>query len=48
MNIPNAKTRLNLFIRKTMRVLKLEANVNGMREVKSNEIFNSISKKATS
>ena len=46
MNIPNAKTRLNLFIRKTMRVLKLEANVNGMKEVKSNEIFNSISRKS--
>ena len=46
MNIQNAKTRLNLFIRKILRVLKLEANVNGMKKVKSHQIFNLISKKA--
>ena len=47
MNMQNAKTRLNLFIRKMLRVLKLEANVNnGMKKVKSHQIFNLISKKA--
>ena len=44
MNIQNAKTRLNLFIRKMLRVLKLEANVNGIKNMRSHQIFNLISK----
>ena len=46
MNIQNAKTRLNLFIRKMLRVLKLEANVNGIKKMKSHQIFYLILEKA--
>ena len=46
MNMQNTKTVLNLFITKMVRVLKLEANVNGTKKVKSRLIFNLISKKA--
>ena len=45
-HIQNAKTILNLFIKKMLRVLKLEANVNGMKKVRSHLVFNLISKKA--
>ena len=45
-HIQNTKTILNLFITKMLRVLKLEANVNGMKKVRSDLVFNLISKKA--
>ena len=35
MNIQNVKGALNIFMREQLRVLKLEANVNGMKKVKS-------------
>ena len=46
MNIQNAKTRLNLFIRKMLRVLKLEANVNDIKKMKSHQSFYLILEKA--
>ena len=48
MNIQNVKRTLNLFIRKQLKGLKLEANVNGMKKVKSELSFSSIFKKKRS
>ena len=45
MNIQNVITALNLFMRKQLRVLKLEPNTNGTKNVKSQINFFLISKK---
>ena len=45
MNIQNVKTTLNLFMREWLKVLKLEANVDGVKKVKSQLSFSFISKK---
>ena len=46
MNIQNEKATLNLFMIEKARVSKLEANVNGMKKVKSHLNFKLILKKA--
>ena len=45
MNMQNVNSTLNLFMREQMRVVKLEANINGMRKVKSQLNFSLIWKK---
>ena len=45
MNIQNVKRTLNLFMREYPKVLKFEANVNGMKKVKSQLSFFLFSKK---
>ena len=47
MNIQNVKTALNLYLREWPRMLKLETNVNGMKEVKSQLNFSLNLKKDT-
>ena len=47
MNIQNVKRTLNLFMREQLKVLALEANVNGMKKVKSELSLFLISRKKT-